>query len=164
MEQYPVSFGEAIQSAFANYCKFTGRASCSEYWWFALFVFLVGLGLVIFSSLMEALIETGMGGIAPVRVFVIFLWIVFPLAIILPSWGLTFRRLHDTGRSGWWCLLTVIPSLLYVYTAGTFSSLFILIINLIGSIVLLVFLSMPSEPGENKYGPVPNTYNDIPTD
>lgn len=164
MEQYQISFGEAIKRAFTNYCKFTGRASRSEYWWFTLFAFLVVLGIMILTALMTALTISGKGGAAIVGIFAIISWILFALAIILPSWGLTFRRLHDTGRSGWWCLLTVIPSLLTVLTKGTFVSLIFSGINFIGGIVLLVFLCMPSEPGENMYGPVPNTYNDISND
>lgn len=160
MEQYQVSFGEAIKRAFSNYCKFTGRASRSEYWWFTLFVFLVAIGITFFTALMTVLTVSGSGGAAIVGIFAIILWILFAIAIILPSWGLTFRRLHDTGRSGWWILLTVVPYLLSIVTIATPFSIVFSVLNLIGGIILLVFLCQPSQPEDNQYGPVPNTYYD----
>ena len=57
------------------------------------------------------------------------------LVLLLPSLGVLFRRLHDTGRSGWWWLIGLIP--------------------VVGTIVLLVFLLQPSQPYENQYGPEP---------
>jgi len=56
------------------------------------------------------------------------------LAIILPTLGVGIRRLHDTGRSGWWILIGLIP--------------------IIGAIVLLVFFVQDSNP-DNQYGPNP---------
>jgi uncharacterized membrane protein YhaH (DUF805 family) len=57
------------------------------------------------------------------------------LALLLPSLAVTARRLHDTGRSGWWILIGIIP--------------------LIGAIVLLVFECQDSQPQTNQYGPSP---------
>lgn len=133
MNQYQVSFGEAIKRAFSNYCCFTGRASRSEYWWFQLFTYLVGMVFYIpcigflFSNSSE--VEAGV-------VICLILVCLFGLACVLPSMGLLWRRLHDTGRSGWNVLWSLIP-----YA---------------GAIVLIVFCCLPSEPNENKYGPVPN--------
>ncbi len=126
MYQYQVSFGDAISRAFNNYCNFSGRASRSEYWWFALFCGIVGWALGLFIGLplgTDSIAYQCIGG----------LW---SLAVFLPSLGLTFRRLHDTGRSGWnicWYFLPVI-----------------------GWIILLVFLCQDSQMMDNKYGPVPN--------
>ncbi|MDR1925884.1 MAG: DUF805 domain-containing protein [Planctomycetaceae bacterium] len=64
--------------------------------------------------------------------------VIFALATLLPNLGVCVRRLHDTGRSGWWYLLCVIPYL-----------------GAIGAIVLLVFYCLDSEKGTNKYGPNP---------
>jgi uncharacterized membrane protein YhaH (DUF805 family) len=61
--------------------------------------------------------------------------VLFMLAIIIPSLSLCARRLHDTGRSGWWQLLVLIPYL--------------------GSLILLVFCIIESEPGTNQYGDNP---------
>lgn len=141
MEQYQVSFVAAIKRAFSNYCVFTGRASRSEYWWFALFTYIIGglLSIPIFSSAMAMISAASQAdAIAAMQTPSVFTYIaqLWSVAILLPSWGLLFRRLHDTGRSGWNCLWVLLPA--------------------IGAIVLLVFLCSPSTPAENKYGPVPN--------
>ncbi|MBD5237037.1 MAG: DUF805 domain-containing protein [Bacteroidales bacterium] len=126
MYQYQVSFKEAIQRAFNNYCNFSGRASRSEYWWFQLFTTLVSwvlsiIGVIIFGT------ES-----ATANLFT-YIW---GLAIFLPQLGLLFRRLHDTGRSGWnWCW-SFLP--------------------IIGWIILLVYLCQDSQMQDNQYGPVPN--------
>ena len=57
---------------------------------------------------------------------------LYSLAILLPSLAVGARRLHDTGRSGWWLLISLIP--------------------LIGSIILLVFMCQESQL-DNEYGP-----------
>jgi uncharacterized membrane protein YhaH (DUF805 family) len=55
--------------------------------------------------------------------------------VLVPSIAVTVRRLHDTGRSGWWILISLVP--------------------VIGWIVLLVFMLTDSQPGSNQYGPNP---------
>jgi uncharacterized membrane protein YhaH (DUF805 family) len=57
------------------------------------------------------------------------------LALLLPSLAVAARRLHDTGRSGWWLLL--------------------IFAILIGWIILIVWYCQDSNSGENKYGPSP---------
>ncbi|MDE7388345.1 MAG: DUF805 domain-containing protein [Muribaculaceae bacterium] len=95
MYQRQVSFGEAIRKAIVeNYCNFSGRASVSEYWWFALFNFILGMALTcVFGS---GTLGTSVSG-------------VVSLALLLPGLGLAVRRLHDIGRSGWWLFLCLIP-------------------------------------------------------
>jgi uncharacterized membrane protein YhaH (DUF805 family) len=60
---------------------------------------------------------------------------LFCLGLLIPSIAVGVRRLHDTGRSGWWLLIGFIP--------------------LIGMIVLIVFFVLDSQPGTNAYGPNP---------
>jgi uncharacterized membrane protein YhaH (DUF805 family) len=60
---------------------------------------------------------------------------LYSLAVLIPSIAVGVRRLHDTGRSGWWLLISLVP--------------------LIGIIVLIVFLATDSQPGANQYGPNP---------
>ncbi|GAB4342018.1 MAG: DUF805 domain-containing protein [Candidatus Abyssubacteria bacterium] len=67
--------------------------------------------------------------------FFLFNLIIAMLAVLLPGVAVTVRRLHDTGRSGWWLLIGFVP--------------------LIGGIVLLVFMVFDSQPGQNEYGPNP---------
>jgi uncharacterized membrane protein YhaH (DUF805 family) len=103
-----MTFQESIQVCFNKYVDFSGRASRSEYWWFALFVFLGSSVLGIFSFWLN---------------------IIFLLATLLPQLAAATRRLHDTGRSGWWQLIGFIP--------------------LIGWIVLIVFLCEKSGPASD---------------
>jgi uncharacterized membrane protein YhaH (DUF805 family) len=121
-----MTFPEAVKSAFKNYAKFDGRATRSEYWWFALFqvlvLIVVAIPMVVFSD------NSTLAGISGL------LYIVAALGMLLPALGLLFRRLHDTDRSAWWILLSLVP---------------------FGSIVLLVFTCLDSTPGPNKYGPRP---------
>jgi uncharacterized membrane protein YhaH (DUF805 family) len=60
---------------------------------------------------------------------------LYSLAVLIPSIAVTVRRLHDTGRSGWWWWILLVP--------------------IIGPIVLLVFMVLDSQPGDNEYGPNP---------
>ncbi|GAA2505215.1 DUF805 domain-containing protein [Streptomyces longisporus] len=105
--------------ALKKYAVFSGRARRKEYWMF-----------VLFSAIIYAvLLGIGLAIKAP------FIAIVFYVAILLPSLAVGVRRLHDTGRSGWWLLFGIVP--------------------LAGPITLLVFTCSDSQPGVNKYGPNP---------
>ena len=64
-----------------------------------------------------------------------FLGAVYALAVLIPGLAVAVRRLHDTGKSGWWLLIGLVP--------------------LIGAIVLIVFMATEGEPGNNAYGPNP---------
>lgn len=123
-----MSFIESIKSVFSQYVGFSGRARRSEYWWFALFVFIIEFILAFFGKM------NGAGDIQGMNIFTI-LTGIFCLAIFLPSLAVTIRRLHDTGKSGWWVLLYLIP--------------------VIGEVIILIFCLFDSEPGVNKYGPNP---------
>lgn len=146
MYQYIVPFGEAVKRAFSNYCVFTGRASRSEYWWWVLFINIVAWVISVPSAGMsmdaiDALARGNYQAAFQFGYFNVFNYIgsIWSVAIILPSFGLLFRRLHDAGHSGWNWLWIFFP--------------------LVGWIVLLVFLCQDSEPVNNQYGPVPNIRN-----
>jgi uncharacterized membrane protein YhaH (DUF805 family) len=102
-----------------QYVDFSGRAQRMEYWMFVLINFLIAVGL----SIIDAVI--GLGFLSP----------LYLLAVFLPSIAVGVRRLHDTGRSGWWLLMALLP--------------------LIGAIVLIIFFIQDSQPGANEYGPNP---------
>jgi uncharacterized membrane protein YhaH (DUF805 family) len=72
-----------------KYAEFNGRASRSEFWWFALATSAVGLALSILNLNIIALL--------------------FNLAVIVPSLAVGARRLHDIGKSGWFQLIWLIP-------------------------------------------------------
>lgn len=91
----PMDFGTAIQSCFANYVGFSGRASRSEMWFFALF-YLLALLLAVF---LDAVL---FGSIGP-------FYVICSLALCLPLLAVQIRRLHDIDRSGWWILISAVP-------------------------------------------------------
>lgn len=103
MYQRQVTFGEAIKMALQqNYCNFSGRSSRSEFWWFQLFTFL--LGVVISFIFGDETSGTMISGLVS-------------LVLFLPNLGIQVRRLHDTGHSGWWWFiaLTGIGVFLLIY-------------------------------------------------
>lgn len=116
---------EAVSTCFSKYVNFEGRAARPEYWWWVLFVIVVGVILQIVGTLVLGS-ENGVGGV---------LSGLFYLATFLPGLAVAVRRLHDTDRSGWWLLLAFIP--------------------LIGSLVLLYFMVQSGTPGPNRFGTAP---------
>jgi uncharacterized membrane protein YhaH (DUF805 family) len=115
-----VTFAEAVRSGFDHYVKFDGRASRPAFWWWFLFGILVGIGATIIDAIIGSFgVVSGLAG----------------LALLLPNLSVAIRRLHDTGHTGWWVLIGLIP--------------------IIGFIVLLIFYLRQSDPGENQYGPPP---------
>lgn len=103
-----------------NYAGFSGRARRKEYWMFLLFNMIIALVLGFIEGLF------GSPGI---------LGSIYSLAVLVPSIAVSMRRLHDTGRSGWWMLIGFVP--------------------LIGAAVLLIFFVQDSMQGSNQYGPSP---------
>ena len=103
-----MNFLSAIKACFGKYATFSGRARRSEYWWFVVLNFILGF--------------------IPI---VNFIW---GLIVLIPTLAVGVRRLHDTGRSGWWLLLTLVP---------------------IANFVLIYFLFCDSQPGANEYGENP---------
>jgi uncharacterized membrane protein YhaH (DUF805 family) len=115
-----VDIQEAVTTVLTKkYADFTGRARRSEYWWWALAYF---IGSVVISILDRAIGSQILG-------------LIYSLGLLIPGLAVAARRLHDTGKSGWWLLL--------------------IIAIFIGWIVLLVFLVQDSTPGDNQYGPNP---------
>ena len=90
-----MGFQEAVRKVLTNYVNFQVRASRAEYWWWALFTFIIG---VIFG----ALEVTGL------KIFAILGGIV-NLALLLPGLGVLWRRLHDMGRAGGWAFIALVP-------------------------------------------------------
>ena len=121
--------------AWHRYADFEGRSRRKEYWMFGLFNFLAAMALGILGGL----------GFFISRHFGVILLLpaaIYVLAVIVPGIAVSIRRYHDTGRSGWLLLLfTVLGSIPGV--------------NIISSIVNLVFLCEDSAPGANQYGPNP---------
>lgn len=109
-----------------KYAVFNGRARRKEYWYFILFHMIISLVVGVIDGLTGSFSgEVGVG----------LLGAIYALALLIPSIAVIVRRLHDTDRSGWWILISLIP--------------------LIGTIVLIVFLVLDSTPGANRFGENP---------
>ena len=93
-----------------NYVTFSGRSNRPEFWWFILAVILVNLAL------------------SPIPI----ISNIWGIGMLLPQFAASFRRLHDTGRSGWWLLLWLVP--------------------IVGWIILIVWHASSGDGGPNKYG------------
>ena len=156
-----MSFSAAVRSALTRYATFAGRARRAEYWWFYLFNILVSLATGVVDRVLDTAFDNEVGVVG----------VVTSLGLLLPNLAVTARRLHDTGRTGWWMLLPAAPVLVTIvaavgaaFTAGsdgapTGTAIVVLLggglLTLAAFITLLVFLCLDSNPGPNKYGPSP---------
>ena len=114
-------------AAFRKYAIFQGRATRSEYWYFTLFNILAVFGFCLIDQFMGTFdFDAGYGPLSA----------IYTLAMILPALGVSIRRLHDTRRSGWWFMITIIP--------------------IIGLLVFLYFALQDSDPNPNQYGESPS--------
>lgn len=113
-----------------KYTVFNGRASRREYWMFFLFSFIFSVIAMVLDRVLGLTIESI--GYGPIYLF-------YGLGVLIPSIAVGIRRLHDTGRSGWYMLVSFIPC--------------------VGGIILLVLFATPGDVGENEYGPDPYSYS-----
>jgi uncharacterized membrane protein YhaH (DUF805 family) len=92
-----IGFGEAISAGFSNYFNFNERSTRSAYWYFVLFLAILGAvtGILDFAIFGPQIVGP-LTGIAS-------------LATFIPTISLSVRRLHDISRTGWWVLLALIP-------------------------------------------------------
>lgn len=119
--EHPVKMMDAVRTCFNKYAHFRGRARRPEFWYFALFNFIAQLVLGLIDS-----VVFGLGDVSPLSN-------LYGLAVLVPSLAVGARRLHDTGRSGWWQLLVLIP--------------------IVGIIVLIVWWASRGKDEANEYGP-----------
>ena len=108
-----------------KYAVFSGRARRKEIWMFVLFDLIIAIVLGIIDNVIGFAIGANIG----------VLLTIYGLAVLVPSIAVEVRRLHDTNRTGWWVLIGLVP--------------------LIGAIILLVFFTQDSQPGDNQHGPNP---------
>ena len=111
MDPRHYGFADSVKRASSQYAKFDGVASVAEFWWFYLFNFLVMgvLYFLVFVLLIGAAASGGDGDAAGASSAVMLLVLgLYGLAVLLPSLGLTIRRLHDAGYSGFFVLLEFI--------------------------------------------------------
>ena len=110
-----------------KYADFNGRARRSEYWFFILFTAIVGIVAGILDAVLGFRTES-YGGTGPVQG-------ITQLALLVPTLAVGSRRLHDTGRTGWWQLLLLVP--------------------LVGAVILIVWWARDGEPEPNRWGARP---------
>lgn len=138
-----MGFVEAIRSCLARYAQFGGRASRAEFWWFYLFTILASL----LTGALDGAIGSGVLGMA------------VSLALLPPTLSAGARRLHDTGRSGWWQGAMLPPLVLAGLAAaaevGRWAALALLGLGIGLAILLVWWLAARGEPGPNRYGPPP---------
>jgi uncharacterized membrane protein YhaH (DUF805 family) len=163
-----MTFTKAVKRGFENTLNFSGRARRPDYWWFFLFVF---AGAFVLSLVQMAL---GMAGNLLVR--------VFQLVTFVPFLAVGWRRLQDTGRPGWYLLVPVAIVVISAIMVGSLSAsmmqggfgtmppgempmgrmhgqggLFALlaVAQFFAGIVIIWWMSRPSQRGENRFGPEP---------
>lgn len=115
---------EEFKKALQHYADFSGRATRKDYWMFFLFYMILYIVAMVVDGVLAALIGL------PI------LTLIFALGMLVPSLSCAVRRLHDTSRSGWWVLISLVP--------------------LVGGIILIVFLVQDSHD-DNQYGPNPKS-------
>jgi uncharacterized membrane protein YhaH (DUF805 family) len=104
-------------SVLKKYVVFEGRAGLKEFWMFTLFNFIISF---VLSGIDMTIGTFGALGF------------LYSVAVFLPSLAVTVRRLHDTDRSGWWVLVSLIP--------------------IVGVIILLILCALEGTEGPNQYG------------
>jgi uncharacterized membrane protein YhaH (DUF805 family) len=129
-----LGLGTAVATCYGKYADFQGRARRSEYWFFYLFNVLIFTAFFILMGLAGSTNDTTSPN-RPLAAVVGIAFLLFVLASILPHLAVAVRRLHDTGRSGWWYLIALVP--------------------FVGGIILLVFLCLGGTHGPNEFGPDP---------
>jgi len=111
-----------------NYANFEGRARRKEYWMYVLSVFVLYIGLGIVGGILSIISDT-------LAMLVYGVISLLGLALFIPSLAVTVRRLHDTNKSGWFILVSLIP--------------------FVGGLYLLYLEILEGDKGPNQYGPDP---------
>ncbi|NOC84873.1 DUF805 domain-containing protein [Ruegeria sp. HKCCD6428] len=176
-----MTFSDAIRTCFSKFFTFSGRASRPEYWFFFLFIVIWNIiaGIIDWQFFTQVAITEGdevksvtATSSAPVQSIV-------GLIVFFPHLAVAWRRMHDTGRSGLYALLPILLVLgafaVLIFGIGIASSfqhggtldiLFTratlliviptLIVLVVSPLLVLWWLTRPSQPGTNQYGPNPH--------
>jgi uncharacterized membrane protein YhaH (DUF805 family) len=131
-----MTFQESIKTCLSKYVTWKGRASRSEFWFFMLFAVLCA----IVASLVDSILGTSIKTVNPLTGLEQsagygYVYMLVALGLFLPNLSVMVRRLHDTGRSGWWYWIVLIP--------------------LVGAILLIVWFATKGTTGDNEYGADP---------
>ena len=121
-----MNLAQSVKTCFKKFAEFNGRASRSEFWWFTLFLVCVGTVTGTIDALLfgwEFSDPTPLTNIATI-------------VTLIPSFSVSWRRLHDVGKSGWWNLITL---------------------TIIRLIPLIIWCTRASD-NPNQYGEIPTNY------
>ena len=131
-----------VINVFKKYAVFKGRARRAEYWSFVLFnaIILIPLyiwniqskSIIVDNSVKISLTNSSIHAAPVIQSAILSLYL---LVTFLPSLSVMVRRLHDSGKSGWWWFLGIIP--------------------VIGPLCIIILMTLNSTSGENKYGSNP---------
>lgn len=113
---------ENFKTVFRRWNDFSGRSRRREYWYFALANFVISIGLGILDNIVLG--SNGYGALQG----------LYSLIALVPGLAVSFRRLHDIGKSAWWLLIALIP---------------------IVGLVVLIYFTVKDSDGDNVYGPNP---------
>ena len=157
-----------------RYADFSGRSRRMEFWMWQLlqvivYVVVVVLAMAVGGGAMMSGDPAAMMAAGGGMLIIMLLYMVYALAVLVPSLAVAVRRLHDTERSGWWILAPIVPYLVALVAVmggaatGTQSglatagivSLICMLAALVLALVLLVFYFIEGTKGPNKYGPDP---------
>lgn len=154
-----MSFLGAYKSFWKNYFNFKGRATRREYWFVALWNFIITLPLLtglmvslvklIFLDLRITEIDFNSGSVVWVLTLSV-LSIVYAVAVFIPNLSIAVRRFHDVGLSGWWyggpyILVTCISIIVGYIEIPLELSVVIALISLIVSIGTFIVTVLPSD-------------------
>lgn len=139
-----MTFQESVHTVLVKkYATFNGRAARSEFWWFWL------------ASILASIVFGVMGWITGAVAAFELMDNLVSLAILIPTLAVTCRRLHDTGRSGWWQVMPIAPALIAGFSMGAEIDTLgwiAIVITVILFIVLIVWLASAGDHGPNQYG------------
>jgi uncharacterized membrane protein YhaH (DUF805 family) len=140
-----------------RYAEVSGRSSRAEFWKWTLSFYFLMLLLVVLIFAARYVSPTAS------TVLIVIAVIAF-IAALMPNIAIQVRRLHDTNRSGYWLLASVVLN--GIDRAAGFSQSGVALIvagsaSLIMSLVLLVVYCLPGTPGENDHGPSPYADTDL---
>lgn len=143
-----MNMAEAIYVCFVKYATFSGRARRAEYWWFFLFTSGVPFAIGFFEGERTESISL--------------LLIIWMIAILVPSYAVAFRRLHDINRSGWWNLLPLASGVPLWFgsdilnaSPGSIPGFAFLGLGVVFIVLPIVWLAWPGTKGANRFGPDP---------
>ena len=122
--------------AFRQYADFSGRASRQEFWMFVLFNLLFAMAWALVAGLLTGLFGDSFDHDSDRLIFMYKLIAIYYAVTTVPAMAVGVRRLHDTGRSGWWMLVSLVP--------------------IAGGIWLILLMCLDGSAGDNRYGSPPD--------